>query len=555
MFDKLSLFNISKLKRDPFANKKSVLAWLSELPNIDIAATQEQITSTLTRLRSQPPHADHDRLEVLACIDDYSQPLLSQLCTQYLRNSRMSTAMEARLWHSIYTYYREITFAYYSGINPDTADPELKTPGALQPQITLRMLNNLGNLFKWRFIHYDRPDEDLWRLLHQVYRMSEASGFANQLLPLYPGGESKCVHQFVRALLLAQMHPSALPARQIEMADIWLLKWVHLLEIEPAPCLPRHHFVIDLAQSSGVEAVTDRPYPDTSRCWDASPLLAQLHRTREEIKTQKRAPSPEIDARAPEYLKMLAYVELQLTPGNLGKLRKAPRTATKKTLHVLHGFYVICTAIKNHNAPVQPAIEADANMLYAEMVDIQLYGFVTETTRNRQQQRSVPTKAAELPYESWEAENVSTKGYLARSPTANNDWLRLGCLVGVKDENDYWKVAVVRRLSRARLGNTRVGMEVLAQTPVLAALRTPRLPAIAAPDNHNTPSAAAGTSVMALITSPIQGGHLALIIDSVQYAKERPFQTTIDGKPVSIRLERVLEKGDSWICVGASVLS
>ncbi|MHB1676053.1 MAG: hypothetical protein ACYCSS_00765 [Sulfuriferula sp.] len=553
MFDKWLLFNTNKPKRDPFANRKTVSQWLSTLSGTDTAVTHEQIVTALMTLRNRDGKlAETDRLEAIMAIDDYAQPLLHTLCTQYLRNSRMSSAMEAKLWRSIYSYYSELTYAYYSAINLDAIDPGLKALDILLPKICLRALHNLGHLFKWRFIHYDLPDEELWRMLHKIYQIAEIFTFANQLIPLYNTIESRCANQFVRALLLSQIHASGLQAKQIEMADIWLLKWMHLVEIEKTPTVGRHHFFVDLAKPSGAELVTDRSYPKSCRCWDASTLLGQLHRTREEIKTQKPNSTSESDARLPEYLKMLTYIELQWTPGNLGKLRKTPRIAAKKMLHVVHGFYIICAAIKDSDTDGEPGIESDFKIRYDEMIDIQLYGFVTEATRNRQQQSFRSSRTIVTPHESWEAENESAKGYLARTPSPNNDWLRLGCLAGVKEDNEGWKVAVVRRLSRDRNKSTHVGMEVLAHKPALLMLHTPQSPPHASTSSISAPSSG---SIMALMVSPLQNGHFSLIIDSVQYSRERQFKTTLEQKSILIRLDRVLEKGDSWIYAGASLVT
>lgn len=553
MFDKWLPFNTKKPNLNPFANRKNVTQWLSELSAADIAGTLEQVIRALQDLRKQHGQiAETDRLEVVMAIDDYAQPLLHTLSTQYLRNSRMSSAMESKLWRGIYSYYNELSYAYHEAIDPELTRTDTTQPKAILQKISLRTLHSLGHVFKWRFIHYDLPGEELWQMLHNTYRYAEEGGFENELIPLYGSNGSRCSNQYMRALLLSQIHASSLLPKQIEMADIWILKWVHLVEIEKKPVPGRHHFCINLSRPAGVEPVTDQSFTDDCRAWDASTLLGQLRRTREVITTSKPNSTTESDARLPEYLKMLAYAELQWTPGNLGKLRKNPRVAANKILNVLHGFYIICTALKtadtaNHEGG---AYHSDSGIRYDEMIDIQLYGFVTESTRNRQQSAFSQPKKTNLPFENWMTENESKKGYLACSPPSDNNWLRLGCLAGVRVDQEQWKIAVVRRLFRDRDDNTHVGMEVFAQTPILLTLQ----PLQSLSTDVGTPVPDNG-SIMAIMVSAPRNGHFSLIIDSVQYSRERQFKTVLEQKTLLVSLNRVLEKGDTWILAGASVVA
>ena len=549
MFDKWMPFNTNKSKLNPFANRKNVTQWLSELSATDTKGTPEQIICALQDVRRQKGKmAEPDRLDVIMTIDEYAQPLLHSLSAQYLRHSRMSSAMESLLWRGIYSCYNELSHVCYEAIDPERVRDPAGFDDETLRKICLRALHNLGHLFKWRFIHYDPPGEDFWLMLHNTYRYAEERAFEQELIPLYSSG-SRCSNQYMRVLLLSQIHVSSLRARQIEMADIWILKWVHLVEIEKNPIPGRHHFCINLSRPGGVERVTEQSFTAHCRAWDASTLLAQLRRTRQVITTSKPDSTTETDARLPEYLKMLAYAELQLTPANMGKLRKNPRIEAKKLLNVIHGFYIICTALKTDGFGSDTSAEYDTDIRYDEMIDIQLYGFVTEATRNRQQAGFRPQKKPTLPLENWVTENESQKGYLACSPPSDNNWLRLGCLTGVQENKAQWKLAVVRRLLRDQENNTHVGMEIMAHTPVLLMLHP-----LQSAGSVSSPVPDNG-AIMAIMTSMPRNGHFSLIIDSIQYSRERQFKTMLDQKTLLVSLDRMLEKGDTWILAGASVVA
>lgn len=551
MFNILSFLEKDKASNDPLANRKSTLRWLEELSGKDTAVSHAQILNALISLRTKNSGYDKESLDVLIALDEYARPLQAILCEQYLRNTRMSTAMETKLWQSIYTFYSEISMAYFSYITVNTAEKISEKFAPLLPKITLRALNDLGNIFKWRYFHYNQPDEKLWRMLHKLYRIAVKHGFITQPTPLYDNAESRCSDLYIRALLLTQIHPSALHAKQIEMADTWLLRWVRLINLEKSPKLGQHHFYVDLAKPAGATVVTKQSYPDSCLCWDASTLLCELRRTRDDLQSNPTTSLLGMGVRLAEYLKMLDYVETQWDPANLGKLRKSPRIATRKVLSVVHGFNIICSALKDNAKEIVQIIENDDNIKYAEMVDIQLYGFITEATRSRKNQFIPKSELEDMPSENWGMEDESEEGYRAYIPTHKNDWLRLSRLVGVKAENEStWKIAVVRRLFRAPNTGTHVGMEILGKLPVMMMFH-PLNPNLTVAESAHVIST--DLPVPVIITHPVQNGMFTLIIDSANYTGNRLFKVTMDQEPNIAKLGHVIEQGDSWIHVQATL--
>lgn len=107
MLNIFSFFDKVKPSADPLTNRKTVTRWLAELPNTDAVATHAEILNALIRLRNKDSDYNPDSLEVLMALDEYALSLQNTLCQQYLRNTRMSTAIETKLWQAIYAYYNE----------------------------------------------------------------------------------------------------------------------------------------------------------------------------------------------------------------------------------------------------------------------------------------------------------------------------------------------------------------------------------------------------------------------------------------------------------------
>lgn len=553
MLNFLSFLNKTSSSIDPLTNRKTVMQWLASLPNTDPTANHAEILNALIRLRNKDTEYNPDSLDVLLALDEYAQPIQKTLCKQYLRNTRISTAVEAKLWQAIYAYYNEISLAYYSHINTIIAEPTLIKQHAFLPIMTVRALHNLGNLFKWRFFHYEQPDEKLWRMLHKLFQHADGQHYAEQSVLMYEDKPSKCTAQYIRALLLTQIHPSALPAREIEIADHWLKKWIHLVKLEKHPKFTQHHFYVDPSQPTGAMPVVDKSYPETFLCWDASVLLGQLRRTQDELHTTHNQAESQLNLA--EHLKMLDYLERQWDPINLGKLRKSPRLVVKKVLNVIHGFNKICSAVKDTAEDTEHIQEFDADIKYAEMVDIQLYGFVTEATRNRQHQSVPKPHLTEIACENWGVEDESREGYRTHIPSVKNDWLRLSRLVAVHADGDKsWKLGVVRRLFRAPAEGTHAGMEIIAQHPAVLMLHIAHAPTTPQLSLANDISAIDDNlPIPVLMTTSIISGQFNLIIDGAQYSGNRTFKVTMGHETHLVKLAHVLEKGDTWLHVQAII--
>jgi hypothetical protein len=553
MLNFLSFLNKTGSSTDPLTNRKTVMNWLAGLSTTDTITTHAEILNALIRLRNKDSEYNPNSMEVLLALDEYAQPIQKTLCKQYLRNTRISTAVETKLWQAIYAYYSEISLAYYSHINTIIAEPQLLKQQSFLPTLTVRALHNLGNLFKWRFFHYEQPDEKLWRILHKLFQHADSHHYAEQSASLYDNKQSNCSAQYIRALLLTQIHPSALPAREIEIADHWLKKWIHLVKLEKQPQFAQHHFCVDPTQPTGAMPVIDQPYPANFLCWDASVLLGQLRRTQDELHANH--PPADSQLNLAEHIKMLDYLERQWDPINLGKLRKSPRVAVKKILNVIHGFNKICSAIKDTAEDTEHIQEFDADIKYAEMVDIQLYGFVTEATKNRQHQSVPKPSSAEIPCENWGVEDESLEGYRTRIPSTKNDWLRLSRLVAVRaDGEKLWKLAVVRRLFRAPAEGTHAGMEIIAQHPAVLMLHiatTSTAPQLTLMQDANAIDDSLPIPV--IMTTNIVNAQFNLIIDGAQYSGNRTFKVSMGHETHLVKLAHVLEKGDTWLHVQAII--
>lgn len=557
MFNILSLLGKEKKETDVLQNLKTLMRWSNALPAGDVLNAQEQIVQKITAFNRGKSPPDKNNLEMLLHLDDYAYPLQTALCQQYLRNSRMSRVMESRLWHTIYQLYWEMARAYHAIILSYIAAPSSHPIKSEIPQITLRALNHLGNVFKWHYFRYEKPPSKLWLRLHNLYRVAESEGFGKNELRLYQDDTiTSCGNQYMRILLLTQLDASALYPKQIEMGDQWLNHWSPLVQPERKFNADTHTFYVTLSDGMGARRIRNKDFPNTCRFISVSGLLDKVCETRRALQHGSTPAQAGLgENRLSESMELLEYAERRWGAIDQREQRKNPRTPNKKPVDVTHGFQTIWAAIQHDDARAKALFEVDPELIYEEMIDMKLYGFVTDSTRIRNRP-ATPVRNEPTPsHERWIMEDESKHGLGASVPAEANDWLRLDVMVGIRTKRGAsWKVGVVRRLARPDSGFCQIGIEILGQQPQVL---------LAYPDSANSAhdyEAPGQEAASKLLPVPVLSIHRTnhqceLLLEPAQYASGRSFLIGRDPHAEAMQLRDVIEKGDGWLRVRADIVS
>lgn len=556
MFNILSLLGKEKTEIDVLQNLKTLMRWSDTLPAGDVFNAQGEIMQKIAALNRRETPPDKNTLEMLLHLDDYVHPLQTALCQQYLRNSRMSRVMESRLWHSIYQLYWEMARAYHTIILSYIAAPSNHPMKSEVPRITLRALNHLGNVFKWHYFRYETPPSKLWLRLHNLYRVAESEGFSKNQLRLYQDDTfTSCVNQYIRTLLLTQLDASALYPKQIEMGDQWLKHWSPLVGPERKYNANTHTFYVTLSEGRGARRIRNENFQNTCRFISVSGLLDKICETRQALQHGSTPAQAGLgESRLSESMELLEYAERRWGAMNQREQRKNPRIPNKKPVDVTHGFQTICAAIQHEGASTKAPLEVDPEIIYEEMIDMKLYGFVTDSTRTRNRP-ATPGRSETTPYhERWIMEDESNHGLGASVPAEANDWLRLDVMVGIRTKRAAsWKVGVVRRLTRPDNGFCHIGIEILGQQPEVL-LASPD----SAPSAHDdeAPGQESATKLLPITVLSIHrtNHHCELLLESAQYASGRSFRIGRNPHAEAMQLRDVIEKGDGWLRVRADIV-
>ena len=536
---------------DPLSNTKAATRWIDSLPIGDAFKCQQAILNELKRFNENSTQFTKDRLAVLMLLDEKSRDLQDTLVRQYLRNPRMSRPVESQLWHAVYGLYWEVARGYHTYVLQFAREAAQPPHDSQIPLITLRAIRTFGQLLKWRAIRYLPAGEKLWLRLHNLYRLAESQGFHRQAQRAYADDPSDCSCEtaYLHILMLNLADSGTLYPRQMDLLDNWLRNWHELLRLDTRLDTNVHNFVVDLAADHGPRRVRKPDSDKPMRFWATADLLLKLNDLQIALR-KGDAPAKlglTASARTAESLELLEYLQHQWSSLAAREQRRAPRESTKRLVDVTQGFNSIINQIKEADAstPVSPY---GTGLSYNEADDVQVYGFITDRTRERVSHMQPPAVLNSPDVERWVMQDESECGYGAVVQSRDKDWLRVGALIGVKaHDTTAWRLGIVRRLSRLNDDSSSVGIETLAEMPTLAMFYATATPSYTVNGFDNT-----GASLPhAGLWLTDGAGAASVIIDPVHFTLGKVFQ--IQGVPERkfIALGNPIERSEGWMRVAA----
>ena len=541
-------FKRKKTEEDPLSDLKTVSRWMQELPAGDIYTAQEQVVQSLIQFNHAGLSMSKERLQVLMHLDDQARDMQYSLCVQYLRNPRMSKVIESRLWTAIHAFYWEITRGYHAFLMDFVANPGGSKIQPAIPLITARALRGFADIFKWRYFRYEKVEEKLWQRLHNLYRISEFDGFQNNKFKLYPsdGKASSCMEEYLQALLLSPLGAGSLTPKQIEMVDQWLDNWSDLSLLETRYDPEKHFFFVDAAKGLPLKRIRDEITPEASfRFVNTERLMEHLTKAEKELKAGALPPSLGLgeEFRLPDGYDLLNYVGNEWSPANERERRIAPRQAAEGRCEVIRDLPNICNRIKSELELIN-GTSPNQQLSPEEILDIKLYGFVTERTKSAISQRIQSNR--DFSVEQWPLHDRSETGVGIMLKGEDSEWVKVGKLLALRlDPAHSWLIGVVRRITRLQDDIRKIGVQTLDTQPTLVQLEAYE----SAPTLSYSVDGAgyeAQPPSQALIFPKLKEGNL-IILESARYAHGKQYKLR-DGKIVRlIRLEAVRDKGDGWL--------
>jgi hypothetical protein len=539
-------FKRKKDDEDPLSDLKTVSRWMQDLPAGDIYSAQEQVVQSLIQFNHAGLGMSKERLQVLMHLDDHARDMQFSLCGQYLRNPRMSKVIESRLWTAIHAFYWEITRGYHAFLMDFVANPGGSRIQATVPVITARALRGFADIFKWRYFRYEKVEDKLWLRMHNLYRIGEFDGFQNNRFKLYPGDVnlSSCTEEYVQALLLSPLGAGSLTPKQIEMVDHWLDNWSERTSLESVYNPERHFFHVDTAKGQGLKHIRS-PGEPTWRYLATDQVLEHLNQIERALKSGAAPVTLGLgeEFRLPDGYDLLEYVANEWAPTNDRERRVNDRQPAQGRWEVLRDLNNICNRMRSEH-DIASGNTMKQTLSPEEILDIKLYGFVTERTKSAYQQKSMEPR--EIPLDRWPLYDRSESGLGIVIRSDESEWVKVGKLLALRmDPGDIWHIAIVRRLTRLDDDMRKIGLQTLNGAPVLVQLEPEQAHEISY-TVHEGSGFGSQSASPALIFPELENGN-QIILESSRYAHGRAYRMLSPTEERYIRLEAVRDKGEGWL--------
>ncbi|HNQ03947.1 MAG TPA: hypothetical protein PKH69_04985 [Thiobacillaceae bacterium] len=535
--------------QDPLSDLKTVSRWLENLPTGDIYSAQEQVVQNLIQFNHAGLAMSRDRLLALMHLDEQARDMQYSLCLQYLRNPRMSKVIESRLWAAIHAFYWEITRGYHAFLMDFVANPGGSRIQQHIPLIAARALRGFGDIFKWRYFRYERAEEKLWLRMHNIFRISEFDSFQQNRLKLYEqeSAPSSCMDEYSRALLLSPLGTGSLTPRQIEMVDRWLAGWSSLYGLDSTYGPERHFFIVDTAHGLGLRRIrTQKTTEPTYRYLDTHRLLTHLDETVHALQGGAMPASLGLgeDFRLPDGYDLIAHVRNEWSPANTRERRASPRESVDGRCEVVPELRNIAARMQR-DQQIATGVHASQSLTPEEILDIKLYGFVTQRTKAGVSQRLAAADDHML--EHWALRDRSETGVGIALKDEQSEWVRVGKLLALRpDPSGPWRIGIVRRITRQEEGWRLLGVRVLPGVAEHAGILQDADQQTASYAVDGPAFGAEEPAIPALIYPDSEGGP-RIILETARYAHGRQYLLRHADQVLQIQLESVLDKGDGWL--------
>lgn len=556
-------------KRKPFLDTRAAQLWWKPFDQADAGTQLHKVSNVFADFLAGERHLSRDALLALLWLDNAVQPAFEAVCFQYVSNPRMPKELEQRLWKQVTTFAQQVVDAYQLFVRQE-GDEDGKTASAAEvPLATARSLRYLGVQAKWHYFRFEKAPAKLWMQASQIYRLAEIAGFDSNPFSLYPSLSpevTSCADEYLQLLMLATLSSNNLSVSQIDWVDGWLESWSKLLQLSRKHQASRHHYCVCLQDGTGPQKIGPEADDETYRYWGIAELVAKVQETLSRLEGGATPKSLGLGdacntAVAAELLKHLD-VFWTMSMRNC-QVQRNERRKVNKAVNVIHGLDNLCTHVREDNDRVRKmngAAEDQTKVDYDEVLDMRLYGFVSDRTRQKATMNPYVVQTKQHDWQTWAIDNESVSGLGAVLAYSANDWVRPGVLVGVRaDARGHWQVGVLRRLNRLNDDEVYAGIQILATTPVAVNMHSEELDRVenftvaelGFHGNIEVPNARTGI----YLPHKIDGANVnTLIIHSADYSQGRIYQVQARDKVFSVSLGNVLEKGVDWVWIAVNVL-
>lgn len=558
------MFNLSSFFRadrnTPFQNPKAATKWIADLKKEDAAAWMPIAVQKLRAFLDEGQQISEAKLQALFVIDEALQAPHAQAVEQYIHNPRMAKVLLDKLWGDVVSVARVMISAYRLYIELSVDHPEEKQLEQHLHLVMVRTLRYLSIEAKWHYFRLDQLSPKFWSLTHQIYRLSELAGSDAIPIALYSGEEveqTTCADEYIRILLMDSVNTGAFNVKQFETISQWLSKCTHLVSVDRKHQEGLHDYMVDLAQALPMSWVEKQRYAEMCRYLSVGDLVSHIDAL---LRRLEKGESPRVLGLGDEWRASQCIELLDILKNTWSRRtgeedqRLSERVEVKKIIDVVHDLPNIVHVLRlfsGVDVSERDGLSADTP---SQISDLRFFGFVSNRIKQQQQVRSAyGTANGQFDFEQWLVENQSDGGLGAALMPIDNDWLRQGSLLGVREQKGEWRVAIVRRLAKMGKDKLYAGVQLMSQ-PAIAVKMQPASFYANSSGYGRVDSVSTNNKNALMIPSGFMQSKPGLIMPSVEYMAGKAIRISGSGVDQQVTLGNVIEKSsDDWVWVAIEV--
>jgi len=455
------VFNFFRGFKDPLKSGAHAARWIAALPAGDALAIQKEALEVVAGFPGARRDITPDQAEALLRIDARLEPVLADLTGQYTHNYQKSTAIETRLWHSVFDVVKAFLVAYNASLKAGYARNENKRWRAVLPWVLVRLAHYKGLDGRFRLFRYGQWIPAQWRELHELYEFARMRGWQREQLVFgaaafaVPGVTFE--HEYLKALLLMRLDSGNFTPDQVDWVARHLDDWVPSLALV-APPGEGAGFYVDLTGTQGLRRREKRALAGRVQMLDTGPAYARIVEQLRWLPEKDDETTKPGDLPAREQRLLLMRLASLFGPEAIAHAPRAERHAVEGEVRVVVGLPALTRAVAEIDRPPDAARTPGASASFDEVTQIVNPAVNPESVARR------------ILGSTWRITDRSDTGCRLVAP-AKEAPTHLGELIAIR-EADAWVLGVVRRMQRGPADEVTVGVEVVARRLVRVLMRT-----------------------------------------------------------------------------------
>jgi len=508
---------------DPMRNPASASALLAGLRAADPVKALDELRGWLASLGEKTDFDERTRSEVLSLVQDAGAAHVSTLLAQYLANSSPDKPVvrEAK-WNAMLAYATGLVDAQCTSaermLSSAGADPAAS--GATAAAM-VRGLRACRLLAKVCLIHYADVPPSLWKRAYGVHARAEAAGCAGTAVRPHRSQRTTTTanEELARLLMLHVIAPETLASEQIEIADRVADQLGGEFTLRPRG-LADSPFWFDCEGDRAPQRATTGPGADAARFFGPGAGLEALARLRRQMSSAGGSPTDVLGKDIPMHAQVAAVEHLLRHWGPDAPPAAPAHSPAEGDLLVVHGFARVCKQLTD-------GAGASRGLALVSDDDVNLE-----------------------PPEAWVIRDAGGGELGAETRQPGASWARSGMLVGfsLAGRNEWW-LGRIRRTHADPNRSPHIDIALLSKKPVALSLR----PRAGSAEGEADWDVAAGTfafvEVHAILLPEASeaSGTPHVLLPPEGWKAGRVYEATLDKTQRSLRLVRVLQRGEDFV--------